>query len=497
MHTILQLLQVIGILLLVFAVFSLIIIVHEWGHFLAAKWRGLKIDRFQVWFGKPIWKYTKGGVQYGLGWLPFGGFVSLPQMAPMESIEGKTTDQTDSKKLPPISSTDKIIVAFAGPLFSFLLAAFCALMVWIVGKPSPDQATATEIGYVVPGSVAADAGILAGDQVLAVNGRKVRRIHGMIDSLDWNVISSETSEVEIRFKRDGSELTRILSLSPDNLHAANSSAAAEPWWNQALSFVFRRPPLPNVGILGRERPSVGDVMAHSPAAESGMKPGDLVVAINGEPVLNRLQISDYIHDQNPTSLQLTYLRDDEQRTVTLRPRLPEKRPAEVETPMLGLIWDEFGKGRLAYINPGVQIAESAVMIRNTLSAISNPASEVGPTHLSSAVGIMRLYYRLFEHPDGWRLVLWFSVVLNVNLAILNLLPIPLLDGGHIVMAVLERILRRPLPMKSLKVIQTVTATLLLGFMGVLALKDIGDIAVETQATAVVEFLPQDRSIGGG
>src|SRR5579864_9435877 len=100
--------------------FNLLIGVHELGHFLAAKWRGLKIERFAIWFGKPIWKTKIGGVEYALGWIPAGGYVALPQMATMEAIEGKS--ETPVEKLPPISALDKIIVAVAGPLLSFLLA---------------------------------------------------------------------------------------------------------------------------------------------------------------------------------------------------------------------------------------------------------------------------------------------------------------------------------------------------------------------------------------
>src|SRR6185436_10285038 len=103
-------LHVIGILFLVLLVFNFIIIVHEWGHFLAARWRGLKIEKFQIWMGKPIWKRTWNGVQYGLGTIPLGGFVQLPQMAPMEAIEGKSGEK--GEPLPPIKPIDKIIVAF-------------------------------------------------------------------------------------------------------------------------------------------------------------------------------------------------------------------------------------------------------------------------------------------------------------------------------------------------------------------------------------------------
>ena len=118
MDILVSVLRFIGILILVIMMFNIMIVVHEWGHFLAGRWRGLYIDRFQIWFGKPIWKKTYNGVQYGLGSIPAGGFVSLPQMAPMESIEGKVDDgegDETPKNLPPISALDKIIVAFAGP----------------------------------------------------------------------------------------------------------------------------------------------------------------------------------------------------------------------------------------------------------------------------------------------------------------------------------------------------------------------------------------------
>src|SRR6478735_4365270 len=120
------------IILEVLLLFNLLIGVHELGHFLAAKWRGLKIDRFAIWFGKPIWKRTINGVEYALGWIPAGGYVALPQMATMELIEGKGDGK--GEPLPNVSPLDKIIVAFAGPLFSFLLAVAFAFVVWQVGK---------------------------------------------------------------------------------------------------------------------------------------------------------------------------------------------------------------------------------------------------------------------------------------------------------------------------------------------------------------------------
>src|SRR5438105_14124915 len=140
--------RVVLIVLEVLVLFNLLIVVHELGHFLAARWRGLYIEKFGVWFGKPIWKKTINGVQYSLGSLPFGGFVALPQLAPMDIIEGKA--DLDRAKLPKISALDKIIVAVAGPFFSLLLAIVFAAIVWIVGYPVSESDTTTVVGYVLP-----------------------------------------------------------------------------------------------------------------------------------------------------------------------------------------------------------------------------------------------------------------------------------------------------------------------------------------------------------
>src|SRR5260370_16089929 len=153
---ILHVARVIFILLEVLVLFNLLIVVHEIGHFLAARWRGLYFGKLGIWFGKPVWKKTINGVQYSLGSLPFGGFVALPQLAPMDIIEGKA--DVDRARLPRISALDKIIVAFAGPLFSFLLAVLFAVIIWTVGRPVGESEATTTIGYVITDSPAAQPG---------------------------------------------------------------------------------------------------------------------------------------------------------------------------------------------------------------------------------------------------------------------------------------------------------------------------------------------------
>src|SRR5919205_1226513 len=209
---VLHIARVVFILLEVLVLFNLLIVVHEVGHFLAARWRGLYIEKFGIWFGKPLWKKTINGVQYSLGSLPFGGFVALPQLAPMDIIEGKA--DLDRAKLPRISALDKIIVAFAGPLFSFLLAVLFAVIIWIIGRPVSESEATTVIGYVVPDSPAAEAGLKPGDKILSIDSHPVRRFGGMgDDSISWRIVRSEGDKIDIAIQRDGE--TKTISAKPE------------------------------------------------------------------------------------------------------------------------------------------------------------------------------------------------------------------------------------------------------------------------------------------
>src|SRR5436309_748283 len=203
-----SILKVIFIFLEVLLLFNLLIFVHELGHFLAARWRGLKVDRFAIWFGKPIWKKNINGVEYALGTIPAGGYVSLPQMASMEAIEGK--GESSGQPLPPISALDKIIVAFAGPLFSFLLALAFAIVVMIVGRPVSESEKTTVIGYVMKGGPADQAGLLPGDRILAVDGKPVTKFMGMGDSVTWRIVRSERDVIPVRIEREG----KVLEMYP-------------------------------------------------------------------------------------------------------------------------------------------------------------------------------------------------------------------------------------------------------------------------------------------
>ena len=190
-------LKTLFIILEVLVLFNLVIFVHELGHFLAARWRGLKVDRFAIWFGKALWKKKINGVEYSLNSIPVGGYVALPQMAPMELIEGKSEEPTEP--LPPISALDKIIVAFAGPLFSFLLAFAFAFIVWGVGRPAIKFDDPTTVGWVDPTGRPGRRDCSPATALLRWTAIRCRKFAppGQ-DSITWRIVTSEGTNIAIK-----------------------------------------------------------------------------------------------------------------------------------------------------------------------------------------------------------------------------------------------------------------------------------------------------------
>jgi regulator of sigma E protease len=445
--------RVVLILLEVLILFNLLIVVHELGHFLAARWRGLYIEKFGVWFGKPLWKKTINGVQYSLGSLPFGGFVALPQLAPMDIIEGKA--DLDRAKLPRISALDKIIVAVAGPLFSLLLALFFAGVVWVVGHPVSESDSTTIIGYVMPDSPAQKVGLQPGDKILEVDGKPVRRFLGMNDSVSWNVVRSEGDKIAVKFQRAGNVRT----------------VWVEPF--KAETRGWRRKSIRQLLIFPAETAIIDKVEPNTPAAAAGLRPHDIIRGFNQVPIYNPIGLLEYISKHPNDQLVLQVERGGARFDVPVKPTL---LPTEGEMkPRIGIQWDTTGKISIGHPNPIEQIYNSISSTLKTIGAVASPKSDVKLQHLSGPVGIGRIYYLLFQSERGWQLALWFSVILNVNLAILNMLPIPVLDGGHIVLAIIESVRRKPVNMRVLEVIQTSCAMLIIGYMLYVTFFDVQDL----------------------
>lgn len=461
----------ISTILLIFVVvmlFNIMIFVHELGHFLAARWRGLQVDRFQIWFGKPIWKKEINGVQYGLGWIPAGGFVALPQMAAMESIEG---NNLDGKALPPVSPLDKIIVAFAGPLFSLLLAVVAATAVWGMGKPQ-DAIKSNVVGGVQEGS-AAHGILFPGDKILKIDGEPVQWFHGRIfDDIMTRIMLTEGTEIDFEIERDGKVQTVTTKFD----------IAETPWFKRrALPRVGIRPGSPvivdqalDAGTKNEGFPENLTIIGTSPATKAGLKAGDQVLRINGQTVYGPGHASQIIKDHNYKEVSIEVKRGEAELEFKVTPEMPVGEYSE--NPMLGVFWDTDAmiSSEILYPNPWEQVRDSLRTMWMTIKTISSPSSNVGVDQLAGPIGIAKTKFLLLQEPNGWLKVLAFFVLFNVNLAVLNMMPLPVLDGGHIVMAIMEWVRGKPLPQRLLEFVQTAFALLLMGFMLYITTKDIGD-----------------------
>ncbi len=534
----LAILKPVLIILGVLVIFNLMIIVHELGHFLAARWRGLVIEKFGIWFGKPLWKKTINGVEYSLGCIPAGGFVALPQLAPMEVMEGKV--ETPREQLPPISALDKIIVAFAGPLFSFLLAFVFALIVWQAGKPERETETTQIIGYVEKGSPADEAGVQEGDKILQVDGHEVTRFGGMgSDSVTWRIIRSEGDTVELLVERRVDGAAKIEKLYPKPRVPEKTN-----WWNRkglrmigvgpAISAVVAEvTPNTPAGRAGLQAGDVitavndqkligpGDIYEYaskqpeapltltvqradgaeaklpfdptgvkvssvtkgSPAEQAGLKADDIILAMDDKKVPVAASVIDYVGQRGAQPIAVQIQRGAENLTLTVTPQIPAVTPDPAKRPLMGAVLDDndglrfqpMGKYRVVHPGPMEQIHAGVMSIVNTLDAVLSRKSSVSVQHMGGPVMMMNAYYTILSGPEGIRMALWFSVVLNVNLALLNLLPIPVLDGGHITLAVIESIRRKPVNVRVLEFVQTACALTIIGFMVFIAFFDVQDL----------------------
>ncbi len=529
---ILHIARIVFILLEVLLLFNLLIVVHELGHFLAARWRGLYIEKFGIWFGKPLWKKTINGVQYSLGSLPFGGFVALPQLAPMDIIEGKA--DVDRAKLPKISALDKIIVAFAGPLFSFLLAVVFAVIIWTVGRPVGESEATTTIGYVIPDSPAAKAGLKAGDKILSVDRHRVSRFGGMSDeSIQWRIVRSEGETIPITIERvvNGQVETKTVEPRPvvpetklwmrkgfreigivpsetpviakvepgspaakagliprDKIIAINGQPLYEILGivdyirnhpNESLTLTIERDGKTLAVPFEPQNPKIDAVVKDSPAARAGLEPGDIVSEVDGRAAKSTLAISDYIKQHPGQPITMSILHEGTKREVKVTPEIPQgdsvARIGIVWGEDLGITLDQYGNMMVKHPRPLEQIRASMLSIFSTVGAIASSKSDVRLQHMSGPIMMLQVYYKMLSSKEGWRMALWFSVVLNVNLALINLLPIPVLDGGHILLALIEAVRRRPVNMRVLEVVQTACAAVIIIFMIYIAFFDVQDL----------------------
>jgi len=439
-----QVLNVVYIVAVVLFLFNLTIFIHELGHFLVGRWRGAKIERFAIWFGPAIWSRTINGVEFRLGCIPLGGYVAFPQLA-MESIEGKS--ETPAEELAPLKPRDKIPILLAGSVANVILGFLVASIVWIVGTPRDASFKDLKVAYVSAKSPEGKAGIQAGDEIISINGERVENW----DEIHQKVALSLTEDVRIGFLREGKSQAVEVKPSRDN------------------RYKIRALMLESEGV-----PYAVKIVPKSPAEKSGLKPGDEFVAVDGIPIICSSHFVELISARPEKQLTLTVRRGKQLLEIQTMPKYPEGNG----TAVIGVGLGEKPKNdtvMIVYPTPWQQVAKSVTMMVNTFNAlIHTKTTGVGVGDLSGPVGIGHVLFLATQ--TDIRLALGFLVLLNINLAIINLLPIPVLDGGHIVFTLIESVRRRPLNQKFLEATNTVFIALLLTFMAYVTFNDFARLA---------------------
>lgn len=420
--------------------FGVTVFVHELGHFLVARKCGLKILTFSIGFGKAIWQTKKDGIVYKIGWIPFGGYVSLPQLDPegMDKLQGAAA----GGGLPDVSPWKKIAVAFAGPIGNILLAVVLALVIWLI--PGNDAGTQIRplVGTIETNSAAYASGLRVGDEILSVNGTAVN---------NWYEFSVE-----------------ILLQSSDSVALTIRSADAE----KELSV-----PVSDVGggarIVEGVSPAIpcvfGSVRSGSPAEAAGILAGDEAMDFNDLPILDWDHFTDLVQAMTPSeTAELIVQRDGEELQLSITPEYNE----EYERMMIGVqLGGGSGMPWMLYKNPIDQLKYDALAIVRVLQALTDvdkaPQAAKG---LAGPLGILEIL--MISIGIGFVNVLGLVRLININLAIFNLLPIPVLDGGHILFSLWHGITRRKVNAKIQTILIHMGLFLLLGFMLFVTFNDI-------------------------
>ena len=426
------------VVLAVLVFFGASVFVHEYGHFWMARLRRMVVLGFSIGFGPKIFGWMdRHGVEWAVRWIPAGGFVKLPQMLTSETIEGAA-----DPAVPPASPVSRIWVALAGPVMNILFALAIASVIWLVGLPVPVNPPI--IGYVEPDSAEARLGIREGDRMVRVDGKLVRR---------WQDVQRFT--VLARSQNIAVEIARGDSVSNYVL-----TAVVNPTFGLKL-----------LNLDPKDHPVIMDLTPGGAAQEAGMAVNDQFISFGGVPVVGQSQLVDLIRAQSGKMAQIEVQRANQRMTFTVTPRVdPTSGVARIGVtiaPSRVLTYQLQRPGP----TPWEQVSGVLVQMGELVGALAHSKETgVSAKDMSGPVGI---FGKLAADVNAdIRLALSFLVMLNVNLAIINLLPIPVLDGGHITMALYEIITRRRVAPRFQEIATSAFAVLLLSFMAYVSFFDV-------------------------
>lgn len=429
---------------------AILIAVHEWGHFWVARRCGVKVLRFSLGFGKVLWsRIGKDGTEYSLSLIPLGGYVKMLD----ERIE-TVPDSEKHKAFNNQSIAKRAAIVAAGPFANFVFAILAFWFVFILGIPSVKPV----IGSVTPHSVAADAGLQQGMLITEVDGKQVR---------DWETISYQFvsavghKEITLTIEADGQ--SKQIPLALDNW----TLTPEEPLPFKRLGFT---PFEPDVLM------EIAKVSEGGAAEKAGFQAKDVVQTVNGNQVPDWTSFATLIQRSPDEPMQVVVNRDGQAITLNLTPARLETKDRVIGLAGLMPVIKPFPKEYLTEIKYGPIDAVSQA-IKKTADVTSLTIDVVGKL-ITGKVSVQNLSGPISIAKGagdsagiGLAYFLGFLGLISVNLGIMNLLPLPVLDGGHLVFFAVEAITRRPVSEKVQEIAFRIGAAILMGLMAIALFND--------------------------
>jgi regulator of sigma E protease len=415
---------------------GVIIVVHEAGHLLVAKAFGVRVLTFSVGFGRRIWSIQRGETEYRLALVPLGGYVRLSGENPEEA----TSDPRDFLSKP---RWQRILVYLAGPAMNVLLALLIFAGLFMVGIQIPFLPDVPPIvGVVEPGSSSAAQGIEAGDRILAVNGREVENWQNVLMGL---IASQPGSDVKLSLEREGSRLEKVVR--PTDIKDQGRDSA---------------------GLFPMLRPQIIKVEPGSPAAAADFRPGDEIRSVNGIPVADREDFVGHIQKQAGQKVAVEVIRDGRPLRLSVVPR------NDNGTGKVGVeigIFQKYGPMRAFAMSARYNV----LIVQETLSIlgkvftreVSAKSAFAGPIQIAKQSGDAAR--RSFKE------LIYLMGFLSISIAFMNLLPIPILDGGQILILLIEEVIRRDLSLRVKEVVSQIGFFMILALMAMVIYFDIGKL----------------------